>query len=269
MIGKAITSTVIVLIGLGVSTGAKAAIVPRTSTLSGNQTACTLTNPEYTLNPGGSYMRIKQGHVGFSASHAKGTVWNDPYITAGYNKSINSQACNSHATISGVKGKSYPLPAKLGRAAGRYYASVRNWTSSNFKGDTGFDIWLTRNPSNTSLSKMLDDGKHTSEIMVWVSHPHLYTYHSRGSVVIAHHRWDVIRSVANGTNKHWLRVFFISQDNRTGTVAMNNLYLNTFLSYAIRAGYLNPRAYLMSIDEGGEFLSGRMTADSYSLRRSP
>jgi hypothetical protein len=270
MIRKALCAA-LVLAGLGITTAANASIIPRATHLTDHQIACTLTNPEYTLNPGGSYLRIKQGHVGFTAYHQtdyQSGGWNDPYIVAGYDQSVNSQACNGHATISGVRGRSYPIPAPLGHA-GRYTGSSRNWTSAGFAGDTGYDIWLTRNPHNNTLAKMLTQGYGTTEVMLWISHPQLYYYHSRGSVVIDHRRWDVIKSIAgNGSGRHWLRVFFISPHDSAGEVVMSNLYLNPFLSYAIRSGYLNPKDYLMSIDEGGEFMRGSMVAEGYNLKRS-
>jgi hypothetical protein len=247
---------------------AGATIIPRTDHLTGDQIACTLTNPEFTFNPGGAYMRIYQGTTQFAATHIAGKWWQAAYVTAGYNRSINSELCNRHTTIDGSHGRSYPVPAPLGRA-GRYWGSTRTWTSPGYAGDTGYDIWLSGSERNNTEAKMVRQGAGTTEVMIWLSHPKLFTYHRYGAVRIDGRRWDVLLSVggANTPGERWNRVFFISPVESTGTVSVHHLYLNPFLSYAGRTGYLRGSTYLMAIDEGLEFTRGWGVNEGYSLVR--
>jgi hypothetical protein len=228
------------------------------------------------IHSGGATLSVQPGAVRFTVTSAPAGQWSDPYITVGYNVSLNSQLCNSRVLPGGrgAHGWSYHLPARLGRT-GPIVASVHDVTSAAFLGDTGFDIWFEPDPGITTYHQMANQGAAATEIMIWLSHPGLGTQSSNPRhypVRIDGRRWQVTVQLASRghgkTAAHpngWNRVNFIAPQVSEGTVSVKNLFLNPFFSYAIAHHWLSAGDYLMAIDQGGEFTRGRMTVAGYAL----
>ena len=163
---------------------------------------------------------------------------------------------------------------RLGRT-GPVVASVRDVTSADFRGDTGFDIWFEPSPAVNTYSQMVNQGAAGTEIMIWLSHPGLGRQSSNlryYPVNIDGRRWmvtvELARSGHGKTAAHpngWNRVNFIAPQVSEGTVSVNNLFLNPFFSYAIARHWLQGSDYLMAIDQGAEFTRGKMQVASYAL----
>ena len=237
------------------------------TSISGNEWTCTYTNPEYMIHAGGANLRVTPGKATFSMAGAVTTRSVQPYISAGYLADLNSQMCNSRG------GKSFALPVLNGRQ-GHPLATVTDWTSSNYHGNTGFDIWLTANPANNTYTKLTSQGGNTTEIMVWLSHPRLGSYKSSWyGVVIGGRRWLVTVGLASAghgktaTDKGgWNVVNFIAPDTSTGNVTVHNLSLDDFASYAISHHWLNAKDYWMAVDQGAEvWPGGEAAVTSYSM----
>jgi hypothetical protein len=269
---RAIFVGVVAVIGLVTTTFLYAQSAP--TTISGNGWTCSRTDPEYMIHAGGADLSVQPDSIKFAVQSAPSGQWSDPYITTGYNGSINSELCNSRKLSNGTYGKSYALPVQLGKQ-GEIYTSVHDITSSNFIGDTGFDIWFEPSMSDNTYSLMTSQGNASTEIMIWLSHPNLGAQSSNLQyypVTIDGRQWQVTTQLANdghgktASNPNgWNRVNFIAPDVTEGDVTINNLWLNPFFTYAINRGWLQTHNYLMAIDQGGEFTRGTMQVTGYIL----
>jgi hypothetical protein len=237
---------------------------------------CTYTSPEYMIHSGGATLSGQPGGVKFTVTSIPAGRWSDPYITVGYDVSINSALCNSRVLpgSDGKYGKSYVVPVRLGRT-GHIVASVHDVTSADFYGDTGFDIWFEPSPAIDTYSQMANQGAAATEIMIWLSHPGLPPRSSAlryYPVTIDGRRWKVTVQLASSghgkTAAHphgWNRVNFIAPQVSEGNVRIRNLLLNSFFSYAITRHWLRFNDYLMAIDQGAELARGRMGVAGYAL----
>ena len=238
--------------------------------------ACSYTNPEYMIHSGGATLSVQPGAVRFTVTSAPSGQWTDPYITAGYDVSLNSQLCDSRV-LPGSRaehGMSYALPVRLGRT-GAIVASVHDVTSAGFRGDTGFDIWFEPDPAINTYNQMANQGAAATEIMIWLSHPGLGTRSSNlryYPVRIDGRRWQVtVERASRGHGKTaahpngWNLVNFIAPQVSEGTVSVKHLFLNPFFSYAAAHGWLRGGDYLMAIDQGAELTHGTMRVASYAL----
>jgi hypothetical protein len=238
--------------------------------------ACSYTNPEFMIHSGGATLSVQPGHLKFAVTSAPSGRWSDPYITTGYDVGLNSQLCNSRVLpgSGGAHGLSYALPVRLGHQ-GSIHAAVRDVTSADFRGDTGFDIWFEPSPAITTYNQMANQGAAATEIMIWLSHPGLPPRSSNlryYPVIIDGRRWRVAVGLASAghgrTAAHpngWNVVFFIAPQVSEGTVYVPNLYLNPFFSYAIAHHWLRSTDYLMAIDQGAELTHGTMRVEGYAL----
>ncbi len=228
------------------------------------------------IHSGGATLSGQPGGVKFTVTSAPAGRWSDPYITVGYDVSLNSALCNSRVLpgTDGKYGKSYAVPVRLGQT-GRILASVHDVTSADFRGDTGFDIWFEPSPAINTYNQMANQGAAATEIMIWLSHPGLPPRSSAPRyypVTIDGHRWKVTAELARDghgrTAAHpngWNRVNFIAPQVSEGTVSIKNLLLNPFFSYAITRHWLRADDYLMAIDQGAEFTRGTMKVAGYAL----
>jgi hypothetical protein len=238
--------------------------------------ACSYTNPEYMIHSGGATLSVQPGKVAFTVTSIPAGRWSDPYITVGYNVSLNSELCNSRVLpgSGGKHGQSYVLPARLGRT-GRIMATVHDVTSADFRGDTGFDIWFEPSPGINRYNQMANQGAAATEIMIWLSHPGLPPRSSAlryYPVIIDGRHWRVAVQLASRghgkTAAHpngWNLVTFIAPQVSEGNVSVHNLFLNPFFSYAIAHHWLRGGDYLMAIDQGGELTHGTMQVAGYAL----
>lgn len=245
-------------------------------TLYGNDRACTRTQPEYLVHAGGAVVRTQSGTTRFSVVKADAPGYRGmsaPYVTAGYNSSLNSGLCNNRAYHGAYNSRAYAVPVKLGRQ-GRPVASVHDITSSGFRGDSGFDIWLTASAADSTYAKMTNGGAGTTEIMIWLNSVGLPAPRSYG-VSIDGRKWGVITGLAaNGHGRTagragWNVVNFIAPDHRNGNVSAVNLDLNPFMSYAIRHGWLRQSSTLESVNQGFEITAGTAEVAGYVLNGLP
>jgi hypothetical protein len=258
---------------------ARAGIEPSTSTrISGmHGKECTSTSPQYMINAGGAVLRTYPGHRLFTVLSAPSGTWIDPYITVGYNDSVPSTMCDAHALLNGKYADpgDDKLPARLGHI-GRIKAGVRDYTPGDFRGDSGFDIWLTANPAHTSYDELARQGGSTTEVMIWLNHPGLSVQSPSllyYPVTIDGKRWRVQIALASQGHRSashpdgWNVVDFIAPKVANGYTTDIGLTLNGFLTYAISHGWLKPHDYLMSVNQGFEFTSGGAGAavKGYSL----
>jgi hypothetical protein len=238
---------------------------------------CSFTNPEYMIHAGGATLKVQPGTDKFTVTSAPAGKISDPYISTGYDVSLDSTLCNNRELPGGKNkyGKSYAMPVRLGKQ-GHIIASVHDVTSSNSIGDTGFDIWFTSSLSDNTYTKMADGGSTSTEIMIWLNHPGLSTQSSNLSyypVRIDGRWWQVAYNLAaNGHGKNgqhpdgWNVIYFIAPQISNGNVVIHNLLLNSFFSYAISHGWLLNNDYLMAIDQGGEIIGqGAMSVNGYTL----
>jgi hypothetical protein len=228
------------------------------------------------IHSGGATLVTQPGTATFTVTSAPPGRWSDPYITAGYDASLNSQLCNSRVLpgTNGLHGRSYAVPVRLGRT-GAIVTTVHDVTSRDFIGDTGFDIWFEPSPGINTYTTMTNQGAASTEIMIWLSHPGLAPWSASlryYPVTIGGRRWRVTAELASRghgrTAAHpngWNRVDFIAPQVAEGNVTVRNLFLNPFFSYAIAHGWLRRDDYLMAIDQGAEFTRGTMRVAGYSL----
>lgn len=258
--------------------GPAAVIGSAPTSISGAESACSLTSPvDYLIHAGRADVNLRPGSTWFHATHA-GTagLWEDPYLTAGYNGGLNTAYyCTTRA---GRPGQAYNLPVKIGRQ-GHIVATVTAWTSSYFRGDTGFDIWFEPSTADTSYAQMQNGGNASTEIMIWLNHPGLRTQSSN----LRYYRtridgrwWQVEVGMASAGHGHtashphgWTVVNFIAPQYQNGNVTVHNLVLNTFASYAISHGWLRASDYWMGINEGFEFTRGSATAETFTMTGPP
>ena len=201
------------------------------------------------IHSGGATLSVQPGKVAFTVTSTRTGRWSDPYITVGYDVSLNSELCNSRVLpgSGGKHGQSYVLPARLGRT-GRIMASVHDVTSADFRGDTGFDIWFEPSPGINRYNQMANQGAAATEIMIWLSHPGLPPRSSAlryYPVIIDGRHWRVAVQLASRghgkTAAHpngWNLVTFIAPQVSEGNVSVHNLFLNPFFSYAIARHWL-------------------------------
>jgi hypothetical protein len=225
---------------------------------------CSSTNPQYIIHSGGGTLDVKPGHAVYTVANTPNGQWASPYITAGYDDSISSELCNTHE-IPGSDGlyyKSYALPVAA-NSDGYPTTSIHTLTiDSEFRGDTGYDLWFTANPKNNSYADMANGGSNTTEIMIWTSHPHLgnqSTNYNSYPVMVDGRRWEITIGLArNGHGKSstypngWNVVNFIAPNVHIGNVVVHNLHLNKFIAYTESQGWMNSSDYLMAIDAGME-----------------
>jgi hypothetical protein len=252
-----------------ITTGA-AVIAALAAVISGPQgKACTRTNPEYMITAGGANVSYMRGSVGFDTAYAgvPYQTWEDPYLTVGYNNSTNTAwQCGGIPHSS-----AYSLPVRVGKQ-GHITASVHDITGPDFSGNSGFDIWFTPSPSDTSYNQMANGGNKSTEIMIWLSHPSLGGYSPSKAVKIDGYKWNIAVGLASqghgaySTHPNgWNVVNFESSDLAHGEVKVHNLVLNTFMSYAINHGWLQPHDYLMAINQGFEIRAGHASVRGYTL----
>ena len=262
----------IVLLLLSTADIALAGISPGSSTkISGTHgKECSSTNPQYMLNSGGATLRTYPKRTWFTVESAPNGVWADPYITAGINDSVSSEVCNSHA-VPGTRTyyRSYALPIPY-RRDGAPFVSIHTRTPAEFIGNAGLDIWLTRNPANSSYRAIANQGANTTEIMIWTQHPGLAPFSSNlryYPYTIDGHRWAIAIGLAANGHGHdsehpdgWNLVDFIAPPIRNGSVYARRIELNKFLAYAEKHRWLNPNDYLMSVNGGFEIAQNGASA---------
>lgn len=249
-----------------------------TTSISGSESACSLTSPiDYLIHAGNASLGLRPGSTWFHATHTGANgPWEDPYLTAGYNGSLNtSYYCTTRV---GRPGQAYALPVKNGQQ-GHIVATVNDWTSPNFRGDSGFDLWFEPSAADTTYSQMQNGGNASTEIMVWLNHPGLNVQSSSlryYRTKVGGHWWRVgvgLASRGHGRSashpQGWTVVNFIAPQYRNGTVTARNLLLNAFASYAISKGWLRASDYWMAINEGFEFTQGSATAESFTMTGPP
>ena len=241
---------------------------------------CSHTQPEYMIHAGGSELSVPRGRAKFTVVKAGSNAGNefaDPYITAGYEASLNATLCNDRRYHGAHRSRAYALPARLGRQ-GNPVASVHDVTSPAFLGNCGFDMWLTRSPARNTYNLMTNGGSSTTEIMIWLSHPGLGLQSSRSRyypVTIDGRRWQVAVGLAayghgrTGSRAGWNVVDFIAPQVRNGNVRSTRLHLNPFMSYAISHGWLKRSDYLMSVNQGFEISQGTAAVTGYVLTGLP
>lgn len=275
-------------IGVTVATPASAGVGPSavmasgTGSISGSNSACTLTDPEYLIHAGRASLSLRPKATYFHATHVgtKG-LWEDPYMTAGYNGGLGTAYyCNGREIpgSGGKYGRAYKLPVKIGKQ-GHIVATVNSWTSAAFRGDSGFDIWFEPSASDTSYAQMQNGGNASTEIMIWLNHPGLRVQSSnlRYYRTRIDGRWWRVEvgkaSAGHGrTSSHphgWTVVNFIAPQYKNGNVVVHNLVLNSFGSYAIHHGWLRASDYWMGINEGFEFTQGSATAQRFIMTGPP
>lgn len=231
------------------------------------KSACTRTSPEYRFHAGGTSAVLHLGSPQFTAVKTPGG-YQSPYLVSGYDEGISTSY-----TCSGYGGALQKIPVAIGKQ-GDPRVTLRTVTSSNFGGDTGFDIWYTPGESCNTYTCMTSGGNNTTEEMLWTSRaPDLgywiATAHGR-SIVEGGIRWYIVPQKLRGAAKHnWNRVFFIRDDSHRGTVSVSNLRLDPFATWMIKAGYLNAHDTQMSIDAGGEMTAGTLSVGTYVLAGLP
>lgn len=256
------------------------AATPASTAISGGGWTCSRTQPEYMIHAGGSEISVQQNSYKFrilKAGTNAGGQFADPYITAGYGGGLNATLCNSREYHGAYDSRAYALPVKLGKQ-GHPVSSVHDVTSSTFRGDAGFDMWLTNSTTRNTYALMTNGGSSTTEIMIWLSHPNLGTQSSNlryYPVTIDGRRWKVtVGLAANGhgrtsTRAGWNVVNFIAPQVSNGNVTIHNLQLNPFMSYAINHGWLRASSYLMSVNQGFEISRGTASVAGYVLTGLP
>jgi hypothetical protein len=248
--------------------------------ISGGGWTCSRTQPEYMIHAGGSVLSVRPGSDKFTIVEAGSNAGNefaDPYITAGYEASLNATLCNGRRFHGARRSRAYALPVRLGRQ-GNPVASVHDVTSPAFLGNCGFDLWLTRSPALNTYNLMTNGGSSTTEIMIWLSHPGLGMQSSRSRyypVTIDGRRWQVAVGLAayghgrTGSRAGWNVVDFIAPQVRNGNVRSTRLHLSPFLSYAVRHGWLKRSDYLISVNQGFEISRGTAAVAGYVLTGLP
>jgi len=233
---------------------ANAAPVRPASVITGNQWLCDHANPvPFMLHAGNAHVVSRPGTVKFTADH-EGAHFNGVYDGVGYQSSLNSGwYCNHRRTF---------RPPVLGRI-GNPIVSSHYVTSSNFRGDTGFDIWLEPNSSYNTYTAMTTGGRGT-EAMIWFSRPDWRSWAHGKPVVIAGHRWYVAASHV-GHNGGWMRVFFVPVGSHNGNVSVSHMRLDPYFTYLVRHGLASQSDVLEALDNGAELSAGSMSLAGYSL----
>lgn len=226
--------------------------------LSGNQWKCDHASPvPYMLHPGNAYVTATAGSVKFTATHSPGG-FDGAYDSLGYMDSLNSGwYCNNRKTWQ---------PPRLGRQ-GNPVVSTSYVTSSNFRGDTGFDIWYEPSPYDNTYAQMTTGvGKSSVEEMIWFQRPDwaAWAHYARWSVRIDGHKWYIVAGhVGHGAG--WERVFFVPAGSYNGSYSIGGLRLDPFASALIRHHLLPVNDYLEAVDNGGEVSAGAFSLAGYYL----
>lgn len=233
--------------------------------------ACTRTSPEYRVHAGGTNLVMQLGTTRFTVLSKTTRGYDAPYLTTGYNEGISTSY-----TCRGYGGHLHRMPVLNGKQ-GRPVVDLHTSTSSDFRGDTGYDIWYSRTGVNT-YNQLADGGGNVTEIMIWTSHPKLATQSSAlryYPVIIDGRHWQIRVGLASqghgrtGSRAGWIVVNFIAPSIHRGNVTVSGLHLNAFASYAIARGWLNPRLNWTSINAGAELSAGRMSVAGYRLTGLP
>jgi len=244
--------------------------------VSGNGFTCSRTQPEYMINAGGSSLKVQPDSYKFNVYRADAPGYSGmsaPYITAGYNAYRNSSLCNNRNYRGYYLSRSYALPVKLGKQ-GQPAGNVHDLISSNFSGDSGFDLWLTASAGEHSYAQMVNGGSGTTEIMLWLQHRGVPTSGSY-NISIDGRKWGITVGLASHGHgvkpgrKGWNVVNFIAPSGSRSNVTFNHLHLNAFIGYAISHGWLRSSDYLMSVNQGFEITHGTATVAGYSLSGLP
>jgi hypothetical protein len=193
-----------------------------------------------------------------------------PNISSGYE--LNANSCPSDADMATGLCTLYPVKvAEDGNPA----ATVAGRTVPGYIGNFAFDIWFAPKAASTSFQNRCSKvpGKADTEIMIWLSHPGdlqpsspLGFYTTRIDGRYWHvDEWPTLNHCPAGQS--WRLVIFSSPRVTNGTVTVDNLKLNDFFGYAVRAGWLRPDEYLMAIDLGWEMDKGGQgnAIDDYTL----
>jgi Glycosyl hydrolase family 12 len=193
-----------------------------------------------------------------------------PNISSGYE--LNENSCPSGADMKAGLCDKYPVEvAKEGNPV----ATFSGHTAAGYVGNFAFDTYFTAKASNTSFQGRCSTvlSKADVEVMVWLSHPgDLQPSSTAGfyTTTIDGRSWHVYEwETPDGcpAGEYWRLVIFTAPQVTNGPVAVHNLKLNDFFSYAIRSGWLRLDEYLLSIDLGWEMKGGGAgnAIDSYSL----
>ena len=260
---------------------------------------CTGTNPQFLIHSGGATVTAYPGSTRFDVTNGgDGLTYSDPYESAGYNNSTDSNACNSKT------GDSPVVPVKIG-SQGNPVASIHTITgtapSDYFYGDTGYDIWMTPSPADNTYADMegVSSFGVATEIMIWTSNTNLVidsTNVADYPVIIDGQHWYVqVGLAANGHGRcvgvkaptsvapltaasvatkatacaeegnGWNVVNFIAPNNHVGNVVMSNLLLDPFISYAIAHKYLPSDYYWEGVNAGMEITEGSAQLAGFTL----
>jgi hypothetical protein len=193
-----------------------------------------------------------------------------PNISSGYE--LNENSCPSGADMKAGLCDRYPVEvAKEGDPV----ATFSGHTAAGYVGNFAFDTYFAAKASNTSFQGRCSTvlSKADVEVMVWLSHPGdlqpgspagFYTTRIDGRSWHVY-EWQTPDGCPAG--EYWRLVIFMAPQVTNGAVAVHNLKLNDFFSYALRSGWLRLDEYLLSIDLGWEMKSGGAgnAIDSYSL----
>jgi glycosyl hydrolase family 12 len=273
--GRAIAALATVITASGVlAATAQAGVIPASvsnskgTEISGAQgKECSSTSPQYMINAGGTTLRLQPTHARFTVLKSQNYVWQDPYVTDGYNNSVNSVTCDGHE-IPGSKGKyakSFALPVPAD-SDGYPTASAHYSTPNGFSGDSGLDLWYSLSTHAVTSNEMQNGGSGSTEIMIWTSHPDLEVQTSNLKYYrtkVDGHWWRVTYGLAAyghgawGSHPHgWNVVNFIAPRYTDGQFTVKALHINKFVSYAQDHGMMNRHDYLMAIDSGFEISYG-------------
>lgn len=164
------------------------------------------------------------------------------------------------------------------RVAGNWdpVASVKAWLAPGYEGNLAFDTWFAAKPGNTSYQARCssDLSKAGTEIMVWLAHPGDIAVPDTGrqyQTWIGGRRWKIDTWETFNhcpAGEGWRLVIFMAPRITDGTVAVHNLRLDPFFSYAVRSGWLREAEYLTAIDLGWEMDHGGTgnKIEGYTLR---
>lgn len=243
--------------------------------LTGNQYECTLTSPQMTVNDGSEHGNVKlytapgANRFDVNVGGTRG-YWNDAYLVEGNNPDgYSSEQCDGWGY-----GTADTVPVNSGRA-GSLTATITMHTVNGFKGDAGFDIWLT-GPSTagkTGLTTADEEAStSTTEIMVWLNSPGIDRgqYDSLGYRYVDGRWWDVLYYTGHRADHPWNYIVFAAPlaTSSAHTFTDHNIHLSTLIRYAADKGWVKTGSILQSIDAGFEWYedtTGGTQIESYSL----
>ncbi len=242
--------------------------------LVGKQYECTMTDPEMTLtddSENGTVSLISSpGSSSFSiASGGSLDYWNDAYLSTGNNSyGYNSAECNNYG------GHSLAFPVSYANLPG-LSASTTMSTGNGFKGDAGFDIWLTGNGQYDSwgtTSKDIQGSENSTEVMVWLNSPGIDRggYTKIGKETIGGITWNVFYYNKHRANHLWNYVVFATDDVNSSatTFTYQNIPLASMIGFTISKGLAESDPVVQSVNAGFEWSadpSSGTGVHSYSL----